>query len=121
MEVSQEMNQSEVFMMNVRQFLCFSAVMGVVICGGCAHQKVDGVSPDQATRIDRRLVKEAVTFGPGAEDGATIPDVSSPCLHAEVVPEHKEDGGRILVERHRRWQLQCDAQILSIPSSNRSK
>ena len=106
-------------MTNADVFRVSTVVFMFVLFGGCAHKTVDGVSPDQAVRIDRKLVREAVTFGPGAEDGAVIPDVSSPCLHAEIVSEHKEDSGRVWVEKVRKWTLQCDAQILGIPSSSR--
>lgn len=61
-----------------------------------------------------RLVRNAVTYGPGAEAGAMVPDVSSPCLRAELVPEHREDNGRKLIEKHREWRLDCDVQFLGI-------
>jgi len=102
--------------MKTSRYFNLLVVLLAVVSEGCVHKEVGTVSPDQAARIDRKLVREVVTFGPGANEGAVIPDLSSPCLHADVVPEHKEDGGRVLVEKHRRWHLQCDAQILGIPA-----
>ena len=95
---------------------CFSSiVLGmVVVCSlGCASKPADSVSADQAARINRKLVKNAVSFGPGAEDNAVVPDVSSPCLHAEIVPEKIE--GNKLIEKHREWALDCDVRLLGIP------
>ena len=106
-------------MMKTRLFMNSVVVISLVSFGGCAHKTVDAVSSDQAARIDRKFIKDSVTYGPGAEDGAVIPEVSSPCLHAEVVPEHLESGGHVLVEKHRQWHLQCDSQILGIPVSRR--
>jgi hypothetical protein len=108
-------------MSKTKVFKIMGTVVVVGLFGACAHQNVESVTPEQAVRIDRKLVREAVTFGPGAADGAVIPEVSSPCLHAEMVTEHKEAGGRVWVEKVRKWTLQCDAQILGVPSSKRSK
>jgi hypothetical protein len=72
------------------------------------------VSPEEAARINHKLVRNAVTFGPGADNGAVVPDVSAPCLRAELVPEHLEDSGRTLIEKHREWHLNCDVQLLGI-------
>jgi len=94
-----------------------SNMVGVaaVLCSvvGCAHQPIESVSKEEAARIDRRLVRNAVNFAPGSESGAVVPDVSSPCLQAEIVDE-KIEGNR-LIEKHREWTLGCDVRLLGIP------
>jgi hypothetical protein len=90
-------------------------VVGVILTGlmvGCAHTPPGNVSPDEAARLNRKLVRNAVSFGPGAEDGAVVPEVSSPCLHADIVDEKIE--GNKLIEKHREWMLDCDVRLLGI-------
>jgi len=89
------------------------ASASAVLAVGCAHAPVNNVSPDEAARINRKLVRNAVSFGPGAEVGAVVPDVSAPCLRAEVVPETVSSNR--LVEKHREWVLDCDVRLLGIP------
>lgn len=87
----------------------------LMICSACAHTKVDTVSPEDAARLDRKLVKRSVIFEPGAEEGATVPDISAPLLRAVIVPEHLEGTNR-LVERHREWILEGDVSLIGIPT-----
>ena len=84
---------------------------------GCAHKHVNPVSEDEAARIDRTLVKEAVVYEPGSKDGAVVPDISAPRLRATWVPERQENGR--LIEAHREWALEGDVTILGIPKSLR--
>ncbi len=100
------------------RFLCgFSAVFLVALGSACAHQKVENASPEEASRIDRKLVKESVVFEPGAKDGASIPDVSAPRLRAIWVEERIE--GNRLIEAHREWLLEGDVTLLGIPRSQK--
>lgn len=88
-------------------------------CAGCAHGRAENVAPEDAARINRKLVRNAVSFGPGAEDGAVVPEVSSPCLRAEMVPERTETNR--LIEKHREWVLDCDVRLLGIPDERRAR
>lgn len=58
-----------------------------------------------------------MTFGPGAETGAVVPDVSSPCLRAEMVAERVENNK--LIEKHREWTLDCEVRLLGIPQGGK--
>lgn len=79
----------------------------------CAHSKVETVDPNEASRIDRKLVRDAVVFETGSRDGAVVPEISAPQLRAIIVEEHI-DGNR-LVERHREWVLEGESVLLGIP------
>lgn len=89
---------------------------GLVLLSGCAHKSVDSVGTPDAARIDRKLVRSAVVFDPGAEDDAVVPDVSSPRIRAVIIPEHIDDNGTRLVERHREWLLDGSVVLLGTPS-----
>ena len=78
---------------------------------------MNDATPEQAARIDRKLVKDAVLFEPGAEEGAVAPEVSAPCLRAVMVEERREP--KRIIERHREWFLDCDVSLLGIPASKR--
>jgi hypothetical protein len=82
---------------------------------GCATSKPKEVMPDQAAKLDRQLVKEAVLYEPGTEKGAVVPEISAPRLHAVFIPERVENNR--LVEAHREWILEGDVSILGIPKS----
>jgi hypothetical protein len=86
---------------------------------GCATTKQNEVSPDQAAKLDRRLVKDAILYEPGTEQGATVPEISAPRLHAILVPERVENNR--LIERHREWILEGDVTILGIPKKAQGK
>lgn len=95
----------------------FSAFCLMVLGSACAHQKVDNVSAEDASRIDRKLVKESVVYEPGAKEGASVPDVSAPRLRAVWVEERIE--GNRLIEAHREWLLEGDVSLLGIPKAAR--
>ena len=97
--------------MNYLRLISSLAAFGLV---GCAHQKVDTVSEEKASRIDRQLVRETIVFEPGSKLGAVPPDVSAPRLHALWVDERVE--GSRLIEAHREWILEGDVSLLSIPA-----
>lgn len=90
----------------------------VGVCA-CATPSANDATPEQAARIDRKLVKDAVVFEPGAEDGAVVPEISAPCLRAVIVPELREP--KRIVERHREWILDCDVSLLGIPQKKTGK
>ena len=81
---------------------------------GCASSQTNNVSPDQAAKLDRRLVKDAVVYEPGTEKNAVVPEISAPRLRAIWVPERVENNR--LVEAHREWLLEGDVTILGIPN-----
>ena len=98
-------------MKTLRQ-LC--TVAFVVTFAGCAHGSASGVAPEDAAKLDRKLVRDAVVFDPGTKDGAVVPEISAPSLRAMMVPEHVENNR--LVEKHREWVLEGDVAILGIPN-----
>lgn len=93
------------------------AVVGwMVALVGCAHSR-GGVSESEALKLDRKLVKEAVIYGPGTKDGSVVPEVSMPGLRVEMIEERRE--GNRLIERHREWILEGDVTILGIPKEGK--
>lgn len=93
------------------QILCW---IGITLgLGACAAPAVNDATPEQAARIDRKLVKDAVVFEPGTKDGAVIPEISAPSLRAIWVEERRE--GNRLIEAHREWILEGDVSLLGIP------
>lgn len=101
----------------MRNFITVLTAAALVISLGCAHSKVAPVSEDEAARIDRVLVKDAVVYEAGAKEGAVVPDISAPRLRAIWVPERIENGR--LIEAHREWLLEGDVTILGIPKAQR--
>jgi hypothetical protein len=99
--------------------IAIAAVLAAFGSSGCATSKPKEVTPDQAAKLDRQLVKDAVIYEPGTEKGATVPEISAPRLHAILVPERVENNR--LVERHREWILEGDVTILGIPKKPESK
>ncbi len=102
--------------------IVLNGIMMVLLVGmgGCAHLPSDqSVPPSEAARLDRSLVRNAVTFDPGTELGAVVPDVSAPSLHAIWVDEHRE--GNRLVEAHREWLLDGQVLLLGIPKPTPKK
>jgi len=97
------------------KFISIALVLIVSMASGCAHKKTDSVSVEEAARLNRNLVKDAVVFEPGSEQGAIVPDVSSPRLRAVWVDEHRENNK--LIEGHRQWILEGDIVLLGIPKS----
>lgn len=95
----------------------------VAVCAaigaGCASSKPKEVTPDQAAKLDRKLVKDAVVYEPGTEQGAIVPEISAPRLHAILVREHIENNR--LIETHREWELEGDVSILGIPKKKGDK
>lgn len=81
--------------------------------GACAAPAVNDATPEQAARIDRKLVKNAVVFEPGTKEGAVIPEISAPSLRAIWIEEKRE--GNRLIEAHREWILEGDVSLLGIP------
>ena len=96
--------------MNFAKFVSLVLLLGL---GACAAPAVNDATPEQAARIDRKLVKDAVVFEPGTKEGAIIPEISAPSLRAIWV-EEKRDGNR-LVEAHREWILEGNVSLLGIP------
>ena len=81
----------------------------------CSHgQNSNDVSPEQAAKIDRKLVRDAVVFEQGTKDGAIVPELSAPRLRAVWVAEKVENNR--LIEAHREWILEGEINILGIPS-----
>lgn len=103
-------------MKNIIRFIGVGMALAV---SACAHSKPDTVPENEAVRIDRKLVREAVVFEPGTKDGAVVPDLSAPRIRAILVPEHVENGR--LVEKHREWQLEGDVLILGTPQAKGGK
>jgi hypothetical protein len=96
-------------------------VIMAVTMWGCSHGRAvrpDGESP---SRLGPDVMREAVVFEAGTKDGAVVPEISAPSLHAVIV-EEKIEGNR-LIERHREWILEGEVQLLGIPkdSKNTSK
>lgn len=84
------------------------------VATGCASAPSKDVPPDKELKLDRELVRNAVIYDPGTKNGAVVPEVSAPRLHAIYVPETR-NGNRI-DEAHRAWVLEGDVTILGIPS-----
>lgn len=83
---------------------------------GCAHKKTqDEVSINEASRLDKRLIRDAVVFEQGTKDGAIVPEISSPRIRAIWVPEKIESNGTRLIEAHREWILDGDVTLLGTP------
>ncbi len=87
-----------------------------LILASCAHNKPtdETISPENAAKFNRKLVRESVVFEDGARDGAVVPNVSAPRLRAVIVPEHIENNR--LSEKHREWILEGDVSLLGIPN-----
>jgi hypothetical protein len=101
---------------NMKSSIIRLSAAALALCAigvGCATSKPPEVTPDQAAKLDRKLVKEAVIYEPGTEQGAVVPEISAPRLHAIAIPEHIENGR--LVEKHREWILEGNVSILGIP------
>lgn len=64
-------------------------------------------------KLGSEIVQGAVTFEPGAEVGAVVPEISAPRLRGMMV-EEKIEGNR-LIERHREWLIDGEVQLLGIP------
>lgn len=64
-------------------------------------------------KLGSEIVQGAVTFEPGAEVGAVVPEVSAPRPRGIMV-EEKIEGNR-LIERHREWLIDGEVQLLGIP------
>lgn len=90
-----------------------------MLAASCAHNRPSDVSPEEAARFDRNLVRETVVFEANTKSGATVPDVSSPQLRAVWIPERVE--GNRLIEAHREWILEGDVSILGIPKQSGAK
>jgi len=97
----------------------FMVAAALVMTVGCAHESAIEKEEKEASRFNRKLVKEAVVFEPGTESNAVVPDVSAPRLRAIWVPE-KIDNGK-LIEAHREWLLEGDVSILGIPKQEGAK
>ncbi len=94
-------------------------VLGIGL-SACAHTEPNGAVPiNEAARLERVLIRNSVTFDPGTEQGAVVPDVSAPSLHAVWVEEHRE--GNRLIEGHREWLLDGQIVLLGIPKSAPNK
>jgi hypothetical protein len=95
----------------------------VAVCAaigaGCASSQSKVVTPDQAAKLDRKLVRDAVIYEPGTEQGAVVPEISAPRLHAILVREHVENNR--LIETHREWELDGDVTLLGIPKKKGDK
>ena len=91
------------------------SVLLTVSVFGCAHSKPvdEEVSPSDAAKFNRKLVRESVVFESGAKEGAVVPEVSAPRLRAMIVPERVENNR--LIERHREWILDGEVTLLGIP------
>ena len=90
----------------------FCAAMAFIITG-CVHHATENTSAAEAVRLNPRYVRNAVVYDTGAEEGAVVPELASPQLHAIMVEEHIENGR--LIERHREWAVEGDVSILGIP------
>lgn len=102
--------------MNLMKLIWMVVPMGF---GACAAPAVNDAKPEQAARIDKKLMKDAVVFEPGTKEGAVVPEISAPSLRAVWVPE-KIEGNR-LVEAHREWILEGDVSLLGIPNTKAAK
>lgn len=91
-------------------------ILLVGISSGCAHKAPVSISEQEAARLDRNLVREAVVFEPGAETNAIVPDVSAPRLRAVFVKGHREGTNRY-TESRREWLFEGDVVLLGIPDS----
>lgn len=91
----------------------------LVVTAGCAHESAIEKEEKEASRFNRKLVKEAVVFEPGTESNAVVPDISAPRLRAIWIPERVENGK--LIEAHREWLLEGDVSILGIPKQQGAK
>lgn len=81
----------------------------------CSHSRPsESVPPEEAAKLNRKLVRESVVFESGAKDGAVVPEISAPQLRAVLVPERIENNR--LIESHREWVLEGDVSLLGIPS-----
>jgi hypothetical protein len=85
----------------------------MVLLSGCAQGRAAGEKQGSDIKLGPEVIQGAVTFEPGTKDGAIVPEISSPRLRAIMV-EEKIEGNR-LVERHREWILDGEAQLLGIP------
>ena len=85
----------------------------VLFMTGCAHGGVAKEKPGVEIQLGPEVVQGAVTFEPGTQDGAIVPEVSAPRLRAIRV-EEKIEGNR-LIERHREWVLDGEPRLLGIP------
>ena len=97
----------------------WTGIMLAGLCGACASARPKDVSPDQAAKLDRQLIRDAVVFEPGTKDGAIVPEISAPRLRAILVPDTRI--GNRLVEKHREWILDGDVSILGIPRDVKSR
>ena len=99
--------------MKFRNGIC--SVLLSLMFVSCAHGPANSASPEEAARLDRKLVKETVVYEPNAKEGAVVPDVSAPGLRAIWVEERIE--GQRLIEAHREWLLEGDVTLLGIPKT----
>ncbi len=97
----------------------FLAVALVISAIGCAHNSSFETDENKALKFDRKLVREAVVFENGTQNGAVVPEISAPRLRALWIPEKKENGR--LIEAHREWLLEGDVSILGIPKAEGGK
>jgi hypothetical protein len=98
--------------------------MGIAALTGlwaCAHgdHGSGGARGGDGLTLGNEVVQGAVTFEPGAKEGAVVPEVSSPQLRAVIVEERIE--GNRLIERHREWQLDGHVQLLGIPHQSEER
>ena len=86
---------------------------------GCAHGGAEKEKRGVEIKLGPEVVQGAVTFEPGTQDGAIVPDISAPRLRAVMV-EEKIEGNR-LIERHREWLLDGEPRLLGIPVEVKKK
>lgn len=96
-------------------FKAMSVVAITAALVGCAHGQTSSVEPEDAAKLDRKLVKDAVVFDPGTKDKAVVPEIAAPGLRAVFVARHLE-GPRHLVGEHVDWFLDGDVSILETES-----
>lgn len=96
-------------------FIQVISLITTISAVGCAHMQPQEVAASDAAKLDRKLVRDAVVFEDGAQNGAVVPEISSPQLRATMVPERVENNR--LIEAHREWILDGDVTILGIPRS----
>ena len=100
----------------MNKFIQISSLIVAISLVGCAHTPTSEVAPEDAAKLDRKLVKDSVVFEDGTKDGAVVPEISSPRLRAVLMPERVENNrfvsscrGGFLRWRHRHPEPILDA------------
>jgi hypothetical protein len=89
----------------------------MILITGCSHGRVAIEADAHSVRLGPDVVQGAVIFEPGTKVGAVVPEISAPHLRAIWVAEKVE--GTRLIEAHREWQMEGEAQILGIPKETK--